>query len=44
MGAWIGLGTKPVSTSLEGCAAAHGHLDHYSPSDKAKLLRGKKGI
>jgi putative FmdB family regulatory protein len=25
-------------------AAAQGHFDHYSPSDKAKLLQGKKGI
>jgi hypothetical protein len=25
-------------------AAAQGHLDHYSPSDKAKLLQGKKNI
>jgi putative FmdB family regulatory protein len=25
-------------------AAAQGHLDHYSPSDKAKLLKGKKNI
>lgn len=25
-------------------AAANGHLDHYSPSDKAKLLQGKKNI
>lgn len=25
-------------------AAAQGHLDHYSPSDKAKLLAGKKNI
>ncbi len=25
-------------------AAAQGHFDHYSPSDKAKLLKGKKGI
>jgi putative FmdB family regulatory protein len=25
-------------------AAAQGHFDHYSPSDKAKLLAGKKGI
>lgn len=25
-------------------AAAQGHFDHYSPSDKARLLQGKKGI
>ncbi|MDF1483505.1 FmdB family zinc ribbon protein [Extensimonas sp. H3M7-6] len=25
-------------------AAAQGLFDHYSPSDKAKLLQGKKGI
>ncbi len=25
-------------------AAAQGHFDHYSPSDKAKLLQGKKNI
>lgn len=25
-------------------AAAQGHLDHYSASDKARLLQGKKGI
>jgi putative FmdB family regulatory protein len=25
-------------------AAAQGHFDHYSPSDKAKLLAGKKNI
>jgi hypothetical protein len=25
-------------------AAAQGHLDHYSPSDKATLLKGKKNI
>lgn len=25
-------------------AAAQGHFDHYSPSDRAKLLQGKKGI
>jgi putative FmdB family regulatory protein len=25
-------------------AAAQGHLDHYSPSDRAKLLQGKKNI
>ena len=25
-------------------AAAQGHFDHYCPSDKAKLLQGKKGI
>jgi putative FmdB family regulatory protein len=25
-------------------AAAQGHFDHYSPSDKAKLLKGKKNI
>ncbi len=25
-------------------AAAQGHLDHYSPSDKAKLLKGKKNL
>jgi putative FmdB family regulatory protein len=25
-------------------AAAQGHFDHYSASDKAKLLQGKKGI
>jgi putative FmdB family regulatory protein len=25
-------------------AAAQGHLDHYSASDKAKLLKGKKNI
>lgn len=25
-------------------AAAQGHLDHYSPSDKARLLQGKKNI
>lgn len=25
-------------------AAAQGHLDHYSPADKAKLLQGKKNI
>jgi putative FmdB family regulatory protein len=25
-------------------AAAQGHFEHYSPSDKAKLLQGKKNI
>ena len=25
-------------------AAAQGHFDHYSASDKAKLLQGKKNI
>ena len=25
-------------------AAAQGHFDNYSPSDKAKLLQGKKNI
>jgi putative FmdB family regulatory protein len=25
-------------------AASQGLFDHYSPSDKAKLLQGKKGI
>lgn len=25
-------------------AAAQGHFDHYSPSDKVKLLQGKKNI
>lgn len=25
-------------------AASQGHFDHYSPSDKAKLLQGKKNI
>jgi putative FmdB family regulatory protein len=25
-------------------AAAQGHLDHYSPSDRAKLLQGKKNL
>ncbi len=25
-------------------AAAQGHFDHYSPSDKAKVLQGKKNI
>lgn len=25
-------------------AAAQGHLDHYGPSDRAKLLKGKKNL
>jgi len=35
---------EAIRMSNRRAAAAQGHLDHYSPSDKAKLLAGKKNI
>ncbi len=35
---------EAIRLSNRRAAAAQGHLDHYSPSDKAKLLQGKKNI
>lgn len=35
---------EAIRMSNRRAAAAQGHLDHYSPSDKAKLLQGKKNI
>ena len=35
---------EAIRMSHRRVAAAQGHLDHYSPSDKAKLLQGKKNI
>ena len=35
---------EAIRMSNRRVAAAAGHFDHYSPSDKAKLLQGKKNI
>ena len=35
---------EAIRMSNRRVAAAAGHFDHYSPSDKAKLLAGKKNI
>lgn len=35
---------EAIRTAHRRIAAAQGHFDHYSPSDKAKLLQGKKNI
>ena len=35
---------EAIRMSNRRAAAAQGHFDHYSPSDRAKLLAGKKNI